>query len=66
MVLFISDFKSANIHKWVAITLGKLGDFSDTTAKIQNSFRIKVICVLCLICLLSFAQTTTTTPTTSF
>jgi hypothetical protein len=36
------DDKSANIHKWVAITLGKLGDFTDTTTKIQNSFKIKV------------------------
>ena len=30
-----------NVNKWAAITLGRLGDFSDTTSKIKNSFLIK-------------------------
>ena len=34
--------KNANIQKWAAITLGKLGDFTDTKTKISNSFKIKV------------------------
>lgn len=33
--------KDANVHKWVAITTGKIGDYTDTKSKIQNSFLIK-------------------------
>jgi hypothetical protein len=33
--------KDANVHKWCAITIGKVGDYSDTRSKIQNSFLIK-------------------------
>ena len=33
--------ESASVFKWAAITVGKLGDFSDTKSKIQNSFLIK-------------------------